>query len=476
MTNKMKFKRTGLRVLCIGAAIFSTMTYAQETPAVSAATPEPAAAVTAATVKKKDKLFIIGRIQMRAMSGQSDTAWSTGNGDYNLVDFNFRRLRFGAIYEGDKHWGMIVNVRLENALNKTYLTSSGTKEVLHDNRGMIQEANAWYKFDFLGTRLVLGMVNVPFNREFLTSSSNLINVERAMATNAVQQFDNGFRIDFHPLGTLIGKKYENNLELSGMIGTGHGGAGDYGYGRRVDTQELHGAASGPASPFFYGRAQYNVFGGAAADKPWKEGDEVFQKDLKISVGAGFMGTQESKITTGNLPEFQATSVSMPLTTASGSNNCAALASGTNCSMFGQTYDLTATYAHLYVNGMYQYYGGPAGQNLSGYTVTTGYNIPVYGESYLMPVVRFDFMKGDFGNSTGHTNTTGMSSDPANQFNQLWVGLNLFHSKHDFKLQLYYRVLGNNYKGYDAAGSALGGYSQNMFIFQAQANFKTGVGI
>ena len=433
---------------------------------------------------KKEKLFLTGRIQMRTMTGQRDTFWSTGHSDYNIADFNFSRLRLGAIYQLDKHWSMVVDMRLENALNRPYVTTKtgncgGTTCVtsvsLNENRGLLQEASISYKHEFLGLAVSLGLVRMPFNREYFTTSANLINIERAMATGGVHQWDNGLRLDLYPLSEILGEKYKYYLGIYGMVSTGHGGAGDAGFGRRYDMQQTQGASSVPVSPMFSGRVEYNIFGGLSKDgkdTAWREGDEIFQRDLKVSLGAGFLGINETKGGEKMSTEYTPRSTSIQLTSASGSGACAALPSGTSCSLFAQTYDFTATYAGFYGNGSYQYYGGPAGQNLSGYTFTLGYNIPAYSNAFVMPVVRYDFMKGNL----AAPRSSGLSSDPANQFSVVWVGVNLFHSHHNLKLQLFYNIMANNYKGYDAAGNAAGGYAQNLLIFQAQMNFKTGTGI
>lgn len=432
---------------------------------------------------KEEKLTIIGRMQMRMMSGQGDTMYSTPGNDYGLVDFNFRRLRFGVMYQGDHHWGMIVNMRLENATNRIFVSNSTpASTTISDNRGYIHEANLWYNFDFMRTRIIFGMINVPFSREYLMSSANLINIERSLGTNAHQQFDNGLMIQFNPL-KLVDKKYDRYLTVQGMIGTGHGGAGDFGFGRRYDVENTQNANGNytPAAPTFYGRVQYNALGGLSRGNReigWQDGEEIFQKDLKISLGAGVMGTKETKITNPMPVEYVARSGnapgSIPLTVATNSNTCVGL---TSCDLFAQTYDVVATWQGVYFNAAMFYFGGNAGQNITSYSATLGYNIPLGISTYLMPVVRYDFLKGNFANVAGfHQNTTGMSSDPANQMSVVWVGVNLLVDKHLFKLQLFYQLNTNSWKGYDTAGNALGGYKQDMIIFQAQGTFWTGADI
>lgn len=439
-----------------------------------------------------EKLTILGRVQMRAMSGQADTFWSTPGNDYSFVDFNFRRLRLGIIYDDEDEWGAIVHMRLENALNRAYLvqTKNSTGEVtnvaLHDNRGLIQEANLWYNFNFMQTRVVFGMIGVPFSREYLTSSANLINIERSMTTNAAQQFDNGLMLQIHPMGNILGQKYARLIQVSGMIGTGHGGNGDFGFGRRFDTAQSQGAAFVPVSPFFYGRLQWNAIDPSRGQQKVviKEGEEIFVNEPRLSLGYGIMGTNETKITNNGsfetTPRVSAVASANPnfpllLGTDAAGTSCAATSrpSGVNCSLLGHTIDLAYSQNRIFLNATYNFYAGLAGQNITGYTITLGYNLPISAVSYLMPVVRYDFMKGNFNTF----NSSGLSSDPANQISMVWLGLNLFADRHLFKLQLFFALHENRLRGYDALGGAsLGGYRQNLFIFQAQASFWTGTAI
>lgn len=454
---------------------------------------------------KEEKLTIIGRIQMRAMSGQADTMWSTPGTDYGLVDFNFRRLRLGAVYKGDKNWGMIVHMRLENALNRATLTtttcstpSGGTANCatgLRDSRGIIQEANLWYDIDFMRTRITFGMINVPFAREYVTSSANLVNVERSMAIDTQQQFDNGLMINFNPL-KAINKSWDRYLTIWGMIGTGNGGNGDFGIGRRADVNNNSGEGGGsnytPVAPYFYGRAQYNIFGGLKRgdrEVGWQENQEIFQRDLKVSLGYAMAGTNDTHINNPSRIEFtprtpqsaganQYTAATFNQSVANGTN-----INGTPCSpcdMRAQTADIKVSWKGLYFDGMLQYYGGAAGLNTSGITGTVGYNMHLGGTWWIMPVYRLDYMQGNFLSSATHSfnaiSGPSFASNPANQITMHWFGVNLFADKHLFKLQLFYAINNNNFKGYDAAGNSLGGYKENLIILQAQGTFWTGVGI
>ena len=107
----------------------------------------------------EEKLTIVGRVQFRGVSGQRDTIWSNGHSDFNAVDMNFRRVRFGVMYQGAKWWGTSLAVRIEDLINRPYtvqqkttieyLDSTNTKQsatlvqdvAIRDNRGGLQEAN-----------------------------------------------------------------------------------------------------------------------------------------------------------------------------------------------------------------------------------------------------------------------------------------------------------------------------------------------
>ncbi|HNI88379.1 MAG TPA: hypothetical protein PKX55_09490, partial [Leptospiraceae bacterium] len=49
----------------------------------------------------KEKLTVYGRIQFRGVTGSEQSPYSNGNNDFSALDWNFRRLRLGAMYEND---------------------------------------------------------------------------------------------------------------------------------------------------------------------------------------------------------------------------------------------------------------------------------------------------------------------------------------------------------------------------------------
>jgi hypothetical protein len=485
MTYKIGFRRTSLRVLCIAAAIFSSMIYAQDAAAAPAATANygaqhPALAQDPSLTNEKDvypngyanrpskpeeeKLSIFGRVMFRAISGQQDTAWAPQGNDYGTPDFNFRRLRLGAIYQGGKSWGGMVHMRLENAMSNA--PSVGP------SRGLVQEASLWYQWKFLNSKVQAGMINQPFAREYQVSSANLVVIERGMVIDALQQFDNGVLVKFDPLAPL-GGNYSHMITVYGMVGTGGGGGGDFDVGRREDLYSCINKTSGAScqgavSPFFYGRVNFNPLGVMKRGKKlvgWVEGEEMFLTENKISFGAGFAGTNETRITNSMRDEYRPRSssgafnlVSMPLTLSSNTNGLSGSANnssgqcdaGTQCSLFAQTYDLKGSLYGIYFDAAYQYLGGAAGQNITGFTGTLGYNIHISKGTWIMPIVRYDFMKGNFKNVGGHSNTSELSSDPANQLAYVWVGVNLFIDKNLAKIQVAYaKSLNNQYAGYSS---------------------------
>jgi hypothetical protein len=462
---------------------------------------------------EEEKLSIFGRVQVRAMTGQQDTMYSRPGSDYAMGDVNFRRLRLGAIYQGSKNWGALVHLRLENAFGSP--ATSGSNPLA---RGLVQEANLWYQWDFMRTRITAGMINQPFAREYQVSSANLVIIERGMVLDALQQFDNGLMLNFNPL-KAIDPKLDRFMTIYGMIGTGNGGAGDFGAGRRTDengainnSQSTTSAALGcgaagqpscayaPASPFYYGRININPLGGFKRGKKevgWVEGEEMFLRENKISLGAGIAGTNETHIQNNlrteyqprnlqysnqsgallatNLNTFAQSTIPLTLSTnTTGTKTAGQCDPGVQCNILAQTYDVKGHLYGFYFDAAFTYVGGNAGQNITGVTGTLGYNFHIKDGMWIMPVVRYDFMKGNFNNTTNvHNNTSGLSSDPANQMTWLWVGVNIFLDKNLAKLQLAYAKSLNNWQGYDVNNSSLSAYKQDMFIAQASYSFWTG---
>jgi hypothetical protein len=470
----------------------------------------------------EEKLTIVGRVQFRGVSGQRDTIWSNGHSDFNAVDMNFRRVRFGFMYQGAKWWGTSVAVRLEDLANKPYtvqqkttieyLDSSITKQsatlvqdvAIKDNRGGLQEANIFINIPFWGSRVIFGQLPMAYAREWQQSSANLVTVERSHLTNTVWQMDIGTTFVVQPLGELIDKKYERFLQIQGGIYNGHGSGLD-GAGRSQGlTNNYSNTKPLLLTPMYTWRVQFQPFGGLVRDGKdvgWHEGEEIFQKDMKLSIGLGgletknlfyspsLMGINQPGIRgidtiqtfiTQNQPDNGyglggssaygngivntiPTSVSNQLLTPT---NIQTSINRPSFGLVGRTHDFTFTVNGFYLSGQYSLYSGSASkQNRTG-QITVGYNfrLGMDYKFYLMPVLRADFINGDW--------NVDQKIDGRERFKTYWVGLNLFGDGHLFKAQLFYEVFRNKL-GSDPVTFEPKAVRGDTIYFQLQATFWTG---
>ncbi|MCB1193505.1 MAG: hypothetical protein KDK90_23900, partial [Leptospiraceae bacterium] len=222
--------------------------------------------------KSNSKLKVNGRVQVRSVAGQKDSVFSNGHSDYNAWDTGFRRLRIGLAYEGDKWWGGIVDLKMENLLNSPYSTTKSVtipgadgnsytvlkEEKLNDSRGGVQEANIWVKAPFMSSIFYFGQQRVRFLRENLETSANLLTTERAFSASFLQQWDIGIFADIHPL-ELINKKYTHYMKVSGSVMNGKG-SGHEGVGRqRVLTDTHSGTQPLLITPMLSWRIEVNPF-------------------------------------------------------------------------------------------------------------------------------------------------------------------------------------------------------------------------
>lgn len=440
---------------------------------------------------QKERLTITGRVQFRGISAQTGSNYNNGNGDFNSVDWNFRRLRLGVQYQGGSWWGMALNLRGENMLNAPYITQSKntTGEVtnvsLKEGRGYIQEAFLYVNIPIMGARVSFGQLPTQFHREYLMSSANFIALERSYMTNAYPQFDMGVNLRLSPLKDFFDGKYEKHFTIDLMMSNGHGAGGDYGTGRRQDLT-VAGRPNQPVliSPLYFARAQWNVFGGLIKENGsnvgWQEGEEIFQKELKLSLGAALMQTQNASFSSGPASSLavdganpRGYSTQYLLTTQTTADNstadCTVPSYQTSycqpkLGLVGHTYDGTVTWNGLYLSGAYTVFGGAASNNLSGYQITAGYNFQVFDKYYIMPVVRYDFLKGDF-DRNGKMDDTDLKK-------YYWVGLNLFGDKHLIKGQLFYQIPVLKL-GVDPITREPVVVNNQTVYFQVQATFWTG---
>ncbi|PJZ71441.1 hypothetical protein CH373_02790 [Leptospira perolatii] len=433
-----------------------------------------------------ERLTITGRVQFRGISGQAGSVYANGRDDFSVVDWNFRRLRLGFIYEGDKWWGGMANLRLENAISSQFLrtkkdAAGNVKDVsLGNARGYIQEAAIWLNIPWMKSRLFFGAINVPFQREYIATSANLINVERSMATLVLPQFDAGVNLLLHPLKE-INEKWERMLTVQLMVANGHGGPGDYGFGRRVDLAEDRPNVPKLTSPAYYGRMQWNVFGGLdknGKDIGWIEGEEIFQKDTKLSLGAAFADHRNIKVPSPFNPDYYPAGVAQPgllayQTTPDGGDPGASYIQPANktspgkpkLGLIGHTYDFTFTSHGFYANGAYSVFSGSAAPDkLKGYHLSLGYVFHLGGGKFIMPTARYDYLQGDL--------NWNKSLDPGEVFRSYWIGLNLFGDKHVFKAQIFYQIFRDKLIPDRVTGQPTD-VRDNVVYFQLQANFWTG---
>ncbi|TGN19866.1 hypothetical protein [Leptospira idonii] len=434
-----------------------------------------------------EKLTIAGRIQFRGISGEEGSVYSNGKSDFKTVDWHFRRLRLGFIYEGNKWWGGLANLRLENAISSIYLktkkdpATGNVQDVsLANARGLIQEAAIWLNIPFMKSRLTFGAGHVPFQREYIMTSANLTNIERSMSTLVLPQFDTGVMLTSHLLKPFS-DKWEKLLTGSFMVGNGHGGPGDYGYGRRIDLAEERPNAPKLLTPAYYGRIQWNPFGGLEKDGKdlgWIEGEEIFQKDTKLSIGTAFASMANVKVPSPLNPDYYPAGYTQPnllayQTTKDGGELGASYNEGINkttpgrpkLGVIGHTYDYTFTSHGFYSSGAYSVFSGSAApQDLKGYSFTLGYVLPMGGGTFVMPIARYDFLQGDF--------NWDKSLEPGESYRSYWVGLNLFGDKHVFKAQIFYQAFHDKLKKNSITGEAVD-INDNVAYLQLQANFWTG---
>lgn len=456
----------------------------------------------------KEKLTITGRMQFRGVAGSMQSPYSNGHSDFNAMDWNFRRLRLGAMYEND-WWGMNIQLRMENFLTRPDVvtttttvpgTAAGTSTTvvnsvrMKDNRGLLHEAALYAKHPFAGLRFSVGQLNTQFTREYLQSSANFITLERSIITNAIPQFDLGVMVQANPLKEL-GHKWERYLQVSMMVGNGKGAAGDFGTGRRQDLTSSNRWGTTLISPTYYARVQYNVFGGLVRESDgkevnWQEGEEIFQKNMKLSIGSAVMQTKNFTPNTLSVPEYTpgTTNVfnllngqqgnpdngTMTATTVGGLvmnlpnygvQNNVTTPGRPSFGLVGHTYDATFTVNGFYLSGAFTRYSGSASNELHAWHTTVGYNFKITDKMYLMPVLKYEEVRGDF-------HRDGNSHDPNDILRVYWAGLNLFGDKHHFKAQLFYQILGNKFDRDPNTGNYMAIDDRRIYL-QFQGNFWTG---
>ncbi|GBF50076.1 hypothetical protein LPTSP4_15990 [Leptospira ryugenii] len=453
-----------------------------------------------------EKLTVVGRLQLRGIGGEADSIYSNGHRDFNAPDVNVRRARIGWIYQGDSWWGSTLAIRLEDLVNRPYLVKETitfkdgagrditvTRDVnIRDNRGGLQEAFFWFNIPYSRIQLNFGQFVIPFIREFMMTSANMMVVERSFASSAYPQMDWGGMISINPLKE-IDAKYDRYLTIQAGVFNGKGSGLD-GIGRQQTlTQTRNNTQPLLISPLYVWRIQYNPFGGLIKDGKdvgWIEGEEIFQKDLKWSLGIAGMQTKESSATNNFNTQtrgYDPFPIFLVQTTPSngiglggtgaGSDGIVVTSSFNNpglntitnanrpsLGVVGHTYDSTFTWNGIYLSSAYTVFRGAASRDAKMFHGTIGYNFEI-GNFYLMPVFRYETISADF--------DLNKEINDKERFRSYWIGANLFGDGHLFKAQLFYQIL-NDRLAYDAIARENYDARNNILYFQLQATFWTGV--
>lgn len=216
---------------------------------------------------------------------------------------------------------------------------------------------------------------------------------------------------------------------------------------------------------------------------WQEGEEIFQRDMKLSLGSAFQQTQNLVTPAVSAMEYNAgTTNGIAFVTPQGVNGYPSADGGsstlgyntqnggttpgrTKMGLIAHTYDATFTWSGFYFNTAYTKMSGPASNGLIGWHTTFGYNIPITNKFYLMPIFKYDQLMGYF-------NRNGNRHDPNETLRIYWIGLNLFGDKHHYKVQLYYEILANKLDRDVNTGSPMLIDDRRIYL-QVQANFWTG---
>lgn len=389
------------------------------------------------------------------------------------------------MYEGGSWWGMQMHLRVEDSINRPYITTQTNPDTgavervnLRDNRGILQQANMWFNLPYMDGMLVLGMFRLPFLREWNTAA-NMMAPERTFAHNTLHQFDLGAQLIFHPLGAL-GNKYKK-LVLVRMSSTNGAGAGHEGTGRRAALTERRGGSQEVfLSPAYHWRVTFNPFGGFIRDGydiGWHEGEEIFQSNQRLSIGMGGAHTRELALNAPYDPLTQGVSSINFLTPQTSPSGGAYSPNGPNflvdntvttpgrreLGISAHTYDFTYTINGYYASGAYTRFRGSASNDTEAYNYTVGYVFP-YKSIHIMPVFRYDVIEGDF-NRNGRR-------DPTDILRSYWAGVNVFADRHLMKFQLFYQIAQDKF-GTNAYTNAARDMDNNMIWFQVQMTFWSG---
>ncbi|EPG74121.1 phosphate-selective porin O and P domain protein [Leptospira fainei serovar Hurstbridge str. BUT 6] len=438
------------------------------------------------------RLRIQGMMQIRGISAQRDSAFSNGHRDFNSVDTNFRRVRLGTDYRV-QNWGFTVNLRLEDLINspntkeQKNATGNVTDVSVKTDGGILQSGYFWFQYPVSWIRTTIGQFKTPFQREQLTNANRLALPERAYGTYLLPRYDIGGMIEFEPLN-IISTEYSKYI-IFYLSATNGKGSSPNGIGNKqvltsyntTDTPLL-------ISPQLSWRVELNPFGGIikdGKDTGWIEGEEVFHREAKLSIG--FAGIQTRELSTlnqlnpqirGVTPfnlEIQQTTPSNgtgigPPAKQIGITGAPSDQTGTFRPSFGfgaHTVDFTFTSHGLYSSGAYTNSYGAASLGTISYTGTIGYSFRLR-DMILLPLARYDRIWGDFNDDR--------KLEPYENLQAWWLGFDLFLKRNDLKIQVFYKEqhdsLGKHiYTGtpYDSHDGTL--YLQLQGAFDAEISAK-----
>jgi len=324
-----------------------------------------------------EKLKIGARVQARIMGGQVDSKYAQSK-DFDAIDFNFRRIRLSAKYEGASWWGGLIDIKGEN--------------LLAAGKSAIQEANIWLKPGFWESKAVIGQFKIPFLREQLNSSGTLFTPERSMSAEFIQQQDIGIMFSFNPLyaaGDFFHKRALLSLSWTNGDGSGHDGIG-----RKVVEAETAGE---PIASLANWRFEFVALG-----KLTGYGKEMISNDPYLSIGAAGAYTDSSELGmfTGDYK--------------------------------GHTFDITFAFSGVYLMGEYTMFQGTnIAKGTSNYQGTLGYNLR-FEKLFVMPVLRYDAHQSDANGD--------MTIQSAEKTSDFWIGVNMLVPDHSFKVQLFYQLV------------------------------------
>ncbi len=174
-------------------------------------------------------------------------------------DLRFRRLRLGFSGEVNHRWFYALDIRVENLINTNQLTPN-------ENGGVT--------FSYIGYRIresinyTIGSFNLPFGREWLTSSARLVSLERSVAANQIaNNFDAGMMLD--------GRILQRKLYYAAGLFSGAGGT-------------LFGRNAHPTrSPMGAARIQWDPLG------EYRNGFDIFSSHPMLSFGSAILYQRKS---------------------------------------------------------------------------------------------------------------------------------------------------------------------------------------